>query len=147
MGFLCSLTGRRYIMGKGSESMVRIQYALDGIVRDVTLSDRAIDSLIELSLNGPIILEQEMSKPIGVKVMRVALVEGRLQCLHCSRTHDTHMFVKFDNLRVAGNRAIYTERLCAQCVIAYLEMLTSSNLLKRRKKVVYECPSLQAVSF
>jgi len=133
--FKCSVCGKRRILGKNESVLVKMSYVINGgELCEVKLCGCCVDLLTDMMRYGPRVINEAHKWRRVSRVARVSLVQNDLFCFGCLGTATTHLFVKFDDLAVAGVSASYgTKRICAKCALSYMMMLTQADEVGKRK--------------
>jgi len=120
--FKCSC-GLRGKLGGNRFVMVKLQYTCNGDpCREVIMCDDCVDRLVDFIRFGPRAGEPNWKK--SSRVARVSRVVGDFKCYKCQGREDSHLFVKYDDLRAEGSKEAYTTvRVCARCAITYMHMV------------------------
>ena len=143
--FRCAC-GCKQSLGDSTFAMVRIQYRLNGETKRVVLCGKCIDLLADSLRLGPIVMNSIGNWKLRSRVARVSLVNNDIMCLKCSSKSQTHIFMKFDNMynAEAYGRNVHeriksygTVKVCAQCVISYLQSMLGQKKRLCRKKFKY----------
>jgi hypothetical protein len=103
--------------------------------------------LTEILRFGPRVISEAYRWELSSRVARVSIVHDDLFCFKCMGRADSHMFVKFDDVRNsdATRSCKYdTIRVCSRCVYSYLGLLTDSKVT--RKNVLKECSLKECTS-
>lgn len=128
----CSVCERGYFIGKGTDAMAKVRYSFMGKETEVVMCGVCLDVFVDLLGVGQRLVDDKNWR-VTSKTARVSMVEELLLCGNCWRKADTHMFVKFDNLLIGGKSEAYgTKRVCARCVVSYLELMMRSGFMKKR---------------
>jgi hypothetical protein len=128
----CSVCGGRFFMGKGTDAMAKVKYSFMDKEVEVVICGVCLDVFVDLLHVGQRLVDDKKWR-VRSKTARVSMVEDVLLCGNCWRKADTHMFIKFDNLLIGGKSEAYgTKRVCARCVVSYLELMVKSGFMKRR---------------
>lgn len=132
--YYCSLCTRRRTLGVNDSVLIKVDYCLDDQCKEVKICERCIDVLSDCLRFGPKVLEQIHRWERKSRVVRVSFVEGERECYTCPNSNSTHMYIKFDDLARGGSCEHYDwSRVCARCVMSYMEMMIESNDLNTAK--------------
>lgn len=133
--FKCSICGKRRRLGDNEAVMVKMVYAINGEApEEVKLCGCCIDLLTDMMRYGPRVVNEAHKWRRVSRVARVSLVRNDLFCFGCLGNATTHLFVKFDDLTIAGKSAKYgTKRICAKCALSYMMMLKKSDEVGKRR--------------
>jgi hypothetical protein len=133
--FKCSVCGKRRSLGKNESVMVKMSYQIDeGVTEEAKLCGCCTDLLTDMMRYGPRVVNEAHKWCRVSRVARVSLVRNDLFCFGCLGNSTTHLFVKFDDLKVVGESAKYsTKRICAKCALSYMMMLKQSDEVGKRR--------------
>ena len=127
MRFKCAILQKRMTLGKSTHVYVRIVYRFNGDEESIELSGKAIDILCDLVRWGPRVVQDHTWK-IRAHVVRVSLVSQDLQCFRCMGRSTTHIYLKYDDLTVPARSSHHDAvRVCARCLVTYINMLQQSE--------------------
>lgn len=139
--FMCSVCGKGKVVGMDAWVMVSMIIDAGGKNRRVSLCDVCMDVLSEAMRFGPRVIEEARTWELSTRVARVSAVHDELVCPKCMTRAESHVFVKFDDVRrdvfMMGSCSYGTIRVCARCAVSYLEMLRGSKVMKRN--ILKEC--------
>jgi len=122
--FVCTFCGKAKKLGRNSEVFVRVEFDLFGKVMESIFCGVCVDLLADMSRFGPRVLSESHKWRRSSKVARISLIQGSLFCFNCLGTELTHVFLKFDDLFIKGRVEAYvTKRICARCMISYMELM------------------------
>jgi hypothetical protein len=132
--FECSVCGVRRWLGKTASALVRLQCEIDGQMREWLVCGRCIDVIVDMTRFGPRVMREGHKWRLCSRVVRVSLVDERLVCLTCWNVDDSHLFVKYDDMLVGGDAAVYvTRKVCFRCIASFVEMMKGEAGLRMFK--------------
>lgn len=120
----CEMCGTKCSLGKDSSVMVRIGARIGREKREWLLCDDCMDAISDAIRFGPRAVSVTWAR--ASRVARVSAVQDNLLCFKCLKRCDSHLFVKFDDLKVEceqGSAAYGTIRVCARCALSYMLMV------------------------
>lgn len=138
--YRCSVCGQKRSLGKNSAVLARISYNFHNMDEEYVLCDDCLDVFADAIQNGPRVLAEGNKWKLFSRVARISLVQEYLFCFRCQGRSDTHVFVKFDNLRIGGKESYNTMRVCSRCVVSYLQMMKELQCTVKNK-YTHVCPS------
>jgi hypothetical protein len=131
MKYTCSYTGKRLQLGKNSWAVLRMVYAYEGVLKEVMVSEKVVDVFADVVTYGPNVLYNGPFWKLHTKVMRVGLVREEVRCRLCGYLATEHLLLKYDDLSLGGQWSRRASmRMCARCVISYLELIERAPEIK-----------------
>lgn len=138
--FRCDVCKRNRVFGKNEGAHAKISYQLDGGEKTVQFCSRCADLLIDMFVWGRTPADRMDLWKIRSKLSRFGVLHKDMYCLSCASKTSSHLMIHYDHLSVAGKIGKYGEapeivykRMCARCVVTYIEILLSIKGLYRCK--------------
>jgi len=138
--FKCSVCRKMRVLGAGASVMVKMQIESGNGIEDLLLCDACSDVLTEVLRFGPRVIAEAYRWELSSRVARVSIVHEDLFCFKCMGRADSHMFIKFDDVRnseFSKSCQYDTVRVCSRCVYSYIQLMVESKVT--RKNVLKEC--------
>jgi len=145
--FKCTVCKKKRLLGLKSSVLVRLLVHNGKKEEELVLCDACSDVLTELFRFGPRVIAEAYRWELSSRVARVSIVHDDLFCFKCMGRADSHMFVKFDDVRNSHHSKSCeydTIRVCSRCVYGYMRMLIESKVT--RKNILKECALKECVS-
>jgi len=147
--YCCSVCGKDKLLGNDAAVLVRVEIDVGRGREMFHLCDVCVDVLSEAIRFGPRVIEEARTWELTTRVARVSVVQDELVCFKCMGRADSHIFIKYDDfsnkdtMRAQTSCLYGTVRVCARCMLSYLEMLRASRVTKRN--LLKECSISDAV--
>ena len=118
-----------------SNVMLRIRYKFNGNgEQEEILCEHCADILVDAFRYSPQVILERNTWQFKSHLLRSNLVREYKYCFKCLGKEHSHMFIKYDDLGSKYAKDNYgTLRICARCLISYLNMMFS----KDKKQSIY----------
>jgi hypothetical protein len=145
IGYECSVCGKKRVLGVNAAVLVKMEVDVGRGIEELHLCDACIDVVSEAIRFGPRVIDEARTWVLKTRVARVSAVQEELVCFKCMGRADSHMFIKYDDCSCADGMVRLAScsygavRVCARCVLSYLELLRASKVT--RNNILKECPA------
>jgi hypothetical protein len=139
------MCGKLKRLGKNASVLARIAYEFKNEEDEFILCDACIDVFADAIQEGSRVFQEAANWRVRSRVARISLVQDHLFCFKCLGRSDTHVFFKYDDLRVGGKESYQTMRVCSRCVVSYLTIMKELQCTLNNKYKVYVPSSVSEV--
>lgn len=148
ISFSCSVCLRKLKLGRTSGMMAKIAYTLNDKPMEVQMCELCSDVFCDVARYGPRVISELSYWSRKSVVSRMSLVQQYGKCFNCLEKLDTHIFLKYDDLRVASRTEVFdSKRLCAKCVISYLSIMLASKSIAKAKLPLAKSPKYGEINY
>jgi hypothetical protein len=124
--FECSVCDRKRTIGRDEDVFVRMEI-LNKRKKKTMICGRCVDEMLMVVRYGPQMLTDGMK--LNGKIAGMSVVRGKMSCSCCRKKAGSHLFMKYDDLRVGGNRESYLSKtVCVNCVISAFAMVRKASV-------------------
>lgn len=134
--FSCSFCGCDCKLGDTTQSLAKLKYCMKDDCSEVHLCDKCMDVLCDITRYGPRVVKGGHAWERRSRVMRLSFIDKDLFCFSCFGTSKFHLYFKYDDLE-APNIHYTNKRVCAKCIICFLELMKNNDKLGDYKFPVY----------